>query len=113
MTNGNLLIDGQAEMNRAFMLADSSHYAAEPAAKAKPFPESIKTCLVSGETLDEMGEPYVFVYEGQEVKLCCKDCVKKFDKEPAKYIAKINAAATTPPATTQAPPPPTPAPAPK
>ena len=113
VTNGNLLIDGQAEMNRAFMLADSSHYAAEPAAKAKPFPESIKTCLVSGETLDEMGEPYVFVYEGQEVKLCCKDCVKKFDKEPAKYIAKINAAATTPPATTQAPPPPTPAPAPK
>lgn len=113
VTNGNLLIDGQAEMNRAFMLAGSSHYAAEPAAKAKPFPESIKTCLVSGETLDEMGEPYVFVYEGQEVKLCCKDCVKKFDKEPAKYIAKINAAATTPPATTQAPPPPTPAPAPK
>ena len=96
VTNGNLLIDGQAEMNRAFMLAGSSHHAAEPAAKAKPFPESIKTCLVSGGTLNEMGEPYVFVYEGQEVKLCCKDCVKKFDKEPAKYIAKINAAAKGP-----------------
>jgi len=94
VTNGNLLIDGQAEMNRAFM----PPAAAEPAAKAKPFPESIKTCLVSGEKLGEMGEPYVFVYEGQEVKLCCKDCLKKFDKEPAKYLAKINAAATAAPA---------------
>jgi len=93
VTNGNLLIDGQAEMNRAFM----PPAAAEPAAKAKPFPESIKTCLVSGEKLGEMGEPYVFVYEGQEVKLCCKDCLKKFDKEPAKYLAKINAAATAAP----------------
>ena len=86
----------------AILLAGFSLYAAEPAAepaaKAKPFPESIKTCLVSGEKLGEMGKPYVFVYEGQEVKLCCMDCLKKFDKEPAKYLAKINAAATAAPA---------------
>ena len=82
----------------ALLLAGSSLYAAEPAAAPKPFPESIKTCLVSGEKLGEMGKPYVFVYQGQEVKLCCKGCLKKFDKEPAKYLAKINAAATTPPA---------------
>jgi len=81
----------------ALILAGSSLYAADTAAKAKPFPESIKTCLVSGEKLGEMGKPYVFVYEGQEVKLCCKGCLKKFDKEPAKYLAKINAAAAAAP----------------
>ena len=78
------------------ILAGSSLYAAEPAAKAKPFPESIKTCLISGEKLGAMGKPYVFVYEGQEVKLCCKNCLKDFNKEPAKHIAKINEAAAVP-----------------
>ena len=39
-----------------------------------------------------MGKPYVFTYEGQEVQLCCKDCKKDFDKDPAKYIKKIEAA---------------------
>ena len=78
------------------ILAGSSLYAAEPAPAAKPFPESIKTCLISGEKLGTMGKPYVFVHEGQEVKLCCKKCLTDFNKEPAKYIAKINAAAAAP-----------------
>ena len=75
----------------ALMLAGSGLYAAEPA--PKPFPESIKTCLVSDEKLGSMGKPYVFVHEGQEVKLCCKSCLKGFNKEPAKYLAKIKEAA--------------------
>jgi YHS domain-containing protein len=57
--------------------------------KAKPYP--LNTCAVSGEKLD-MGKPYVFVHEGQEVKLCCKDCLKDFKKEPAKYMKKIQQA---------------------
>lgn len=52
----------------------------------------LTTCIVSGEGLDEMGKPYVFTYEGQEVQLCCKDCKKKFDKDPAKYMKKLAAA---------------------
>lgn len=43
-------------------------------------------CLVSDEKLGEMGEPYVMQYEGQTVKFCCKDCLKKFKKDPAKYL---------------------------
>jgi YHS domain-containing protein len=39
-----------------------------------------------------MGKPYVFVYKGQEVKLCCKMCKADFDKNPDKYIAKIRKA---------------------
>ena len=60
----------------------------KPAPKAKPYP--LKTCIVSDEPLGgEHGEPYAFVHEGQEIKLCCKPCLKDFNKEPAKYLKKL------------------------
>jgi len=31
------------------------------------------------------------VYQGQEVKLCCDGCKPDFEKEPAKFIAKLAA----------------------
>lgn len=49
----------------------------------------LQTCVVSGEKLGEMGKPYIFTSQGTEVHLCCKDCQAKFDKNPAKYLAKI------------------------
>lgn len=56
-------------------------------------PDLLTTCPVSGDKLGgDMGDAYVFTYKGQEVKLCCKDCKKDFDKNPEKYIAKIRAA---------------------
>ncbi len=57
---------------------------------AKPYP--LKTCIVSGEELGKMGEPMRFTYKGQEIKLCCKGCEKKFYAEPEKYLEKIAAA---------------------
>jgi len=60
---------------------------AKPDPKAKPYP--LKTCVVSGEKLGEMGDPYVFTRDGQEVKLCCKSCLKDFNKNPSKYMKKI------------------------
>jgi len=36
-----------------------------------------------------MGKPYVFTHEGQEIKLCCKSCLKDFNKDPKKYVKKI------------------------
>lgn len=56
--------------------------------KAKPYP--LKTCVVSDEALGgDMGEPHVFVQDGQEIKLCCKSCLKDFKKDTAKYMKKI------------------------
>ena len=56
-------------------------------------PDQLTTCPVSGEKLNgDMGAPYVFVYQGQEVKLCCKSCKKDFDKNPGKYLKLIRAA---------------------
>jgi hypothetical protein len=64
---------------------------AKQTAKAKPYP--LKTCLVSDEALGgDMGEPYVFTYKGREIKLCCKSCRKDFDKEPAKFLKKLETA---------------------
>jgi YHS domain-containing protein len=60
------------------------------AAAAPPKPDKLTTCPVSGEKLGgDMGKPCVFVYQGQEVKLCCSGCKKDFDKAPAKYLKKI------------------------
>ena len=64
------------------------------AAATPPKPDKLTTCPVSGEKLGgDMGKPYVFVYQGQEVKLCCSGCKKDFDKDPAKYLKKIQDAA--------------------
>jgi YHS domain-containing protein len=60
--------------------------------KSKPKPYILKTCPVSGDKLGEMGAPYVFEFEGREIKLCCKSCLKDFKKDSAKYIKKIEAA---------------------
>jgi hypothetical protein len=61
-------------------------------AKAKPY--TLQTCIVSGDKLGGMGEPYVFVYQGREIKLCCKSCLKDFNADPAKYLKKIDEAET-------------------
>ena len=67
------------------MLAANLTQAADEA--AKPYP--LDSCVVSGEKLGEMGDPYVFTYEGQQIKLCCKSCLKKFDKDPQTYLKKL------------------------
>lgn len=55
--------------------------------KVKPYP--LDTCLVSDEKLGTMGKPVVLTHEGQEVKLCCKACKPKFEKDPATYLKKL------------------------
>jgi hypothetical protein len=74
----------------AFVAASATGLAAETKKPAKPYP--LKTCLVTGEDLGGMGDPYVFTYKDREIKLCCKGCLKKFEKEPAKYVKKLDEA---------------------
>ena len=52
----------------------------------------LKTCIVTGSKLGSMGAIVTKVYEGQEIKFCCKPCVKKFDKEPVRFVAQLKAA---------------------
>lgn len=60
--------------------------------KETPKPYKLTTCAVTDEKLGEMGKPFVFEHKGQEIKLCCKSCKKDFDKDPAKYIKKMEEA---------------------
>ena len=77
----------------AFLAAPLAGLAAD-AKEKKPKPYPLDTCVVSGEKLGgDMGEPYMLTYEGREIKLCCKSCKKDFDKDPAKFVAKVDEAA--------------------
>ena len=78
------LVLGATALVSTAMAADTTN--------APPKPDLLTTCPVSGDKLGEMGKPVVFVYQGQEVKLCCGGCKSAFDKEPAKYVKIIRAA---------------------
>ena len=71
----------------AFLAAPLTSFGDEEKKPAKPYP--LKTCVVSDEKLDAMGNPHVFTYKDQEIKLCCKGCLKTFNKDPEKYLKKI------------------------
>jgi hypothetical protein len=83
------LLTGLAAGTLSVRAADKSETASK---KAKPYP--LKTCVVSGEEINDKGDmkPYVFDQAGQEVKLCCKSCLKDFKKDTAKYMKKIEEA---------------------
>jgi len=60
--------------------------------KDAPKPYPLDKCIVTDEKLDSMGKPYVFTHEGQEIKMCCKSCLKDFKKDTAKYLKKLEVA---------------------
>ena len=66
--------------------------AADKPDKEKLKPYTLKTCIVSGEKLGEMGKPVVEKYKDREIKFCCKSCIKDFKKEPDKYVKMIDEA---------------------
>ncbi len=59
----------------------------QPRTSAAPYP--LKKCLVSENELGSMGDVVTEVYNGREVKFCCKPCVKKFHANPEKYLARL------------------------
>jgi len=54
----------------------------------KPYP--LDRCVVTGEKLGSHGPPFVFTNATQEFKLCCKECLPDFNRNPAKYTRKMN-----------------------
>lgn len=57
----------------------------------------LKTCVVSGEELGNMGPPFDYVYRQDNqpprlVRFCCPGCLSKFKRNPAKYLEQIDAA---------------------
>jgi hypothetical protein len=71
-------------------LAEEGHGHQAKAKQEVVIPYTLKKCLVSGEELGDMGEPYTIVVK-QEIMFCCKSCAKSFQKDPLKYLAKLAA----------------------
>ncbi len=66
-----------------FALADS----ATPPGVPKSYP--LKTCVVSGDPLGEHGKVVKVSFQGTDVYLCCRDCLKDYKKDPAKYAKMV------------------------
>jgi hypothetical protein len=58
-----------------------------PAGVPKDYP--LTKCVVSDEKLGEHGKPVKVTSEGTDVWLCCKACIKDFNKEPAKFVKVV------------------------
>ncbi|MFM8364873.1 MAG: hypothetical protein ACKOAS_06940 [Verrucomicrobiota bacterium] len=58
-------------------------FAEEP----KPYP--LTTCIVSDEPIDSMGKGISIMHEGQEIKLCCRECKGEFKADPDKFLKKL------------------------
>lgn len=50
-----------------------------------------KICPVTSEPLGSMGSPLKVTVEGRDVWLCCEGCVDAIKKDPAKYLAVLDA----------------------
>ena len=63
----------------------------EEKAKAKELAASypLKTCFVSG---DKLEDPVDALYGDRLLRFCCKGCVRSFNKNPAKYLPKLDSA---------------------
>ena len=60
-----------------------------PAAnEVDPYP--LSNCIVSGESLADLGEPVVIDHEGREVRFCCNDCVDSFKRNPSRFLEKMS-----------------------
>ena len=81
----------------ATILTAGDNPAPAPSTDLAAYP--LKTCVVSGEPLKGgMGAPVDYIHKeagkpDRLVRFCCKACLKEFKKDPAKYLAKIDAAA--------------------
>ena len=89
----------------AISVSSSSSFGAEtkaPVAKVSAEAKAaypLNTCVVSGDKLEEgtMGGPVDYVYKAagkpdRLIRFCCKDCIKDFEKEPAKYLKTLDEA---------------------
>jgi YHS domain-containing protein len=70
----------------AFATDPSSSPSASAAPSAQTSNQAVNTiCPVSGDTVGDIGKPVYAQYQGKTIAFCCKDCLKKFNKNPDKY----------------------------
>ena len=75
----------------ALFLPGLSESAEKKKPEGVPANYPLTQCVVSKESLGSMGKPVKVTHDGTEVYLCCKSCIKKFHKDPAKFVALVKA----------------------
>lgn len=60
------------------------------AGAAEPNPYPLKTCIVTDDPLESMSKGITIVYEGQEIRLCCRECKQDFKDNPEKFLKKLD-----------------------
>ena len=87
------------------LLPSLAAFAAEKgeAGKADVVPKDypLMTCVVSGESLTEMGTPVEYIHHeagkpDRKIMLCCERCIPDVKADPAKYVKKLDEAVKNP-----------------
>lgn len=73
--------------------SEQKHAPAQAAPAKDDYPTDL--CVVSGDKLDSMDDLVKYAYKSpdgkeREVRFCCKDCIKKFKKDPEKYLKMLD-----------------------
>ena len=68
-----------AKIDKSIVKQQLAHYA-------------MSSCPVSGQKLGAMGDAVDYVYKNRLVRFCCSGCIKEFEKNSAKFTAKMDAA---------------------
>lgn len=53
-------------------------------------PETSQTCPVTGDAIKS--DKFAAEYQGKIYHFCCKGCVRKFTKDPARYLSEAQPA---------------------
>jgi len=82
--------------------ASFEKFKADKDAYVKKFDHAMKTvqasyyplnrCVVSGDKFPEGKEPVDYLYKDRLVRFCCPSLIARFDENPTKYLAKLDAA---------------------
>lgn len=78
------------------LLLTGSAVAADKAPSLENYP--LKSCVVSDEPLGSMGDAIKYTHReagkpDRLVLFCCEGCIEDFKADPAKFLAKLDAAA--------------------
>jgi P-type Cu+ transporter len=71
-----------------FILGIVSVYGNNYSFENNAMPDSVQVCPVTRETI-EQGGGVKYTYLNKELIFCCEGCIKKFNKEPAKYLTEL------------------------
>jgi len=68
------------------VIAKTPEEKAKVAAQISSYP--MKSCFVSGDRLDD---PVDALYGDRLLRFCCKGCLRSFNKNPLKFLPKLDA----------------------